>query len=281
MVDLEGSGFAGFWYHMGLFHKTFSSINQQGRNSSSVINADTNFYCYSSGCISLLLSAVEFISSHKNETNSIVNMAYDAAHRSQRLWLQGDINQYEIVQTFLHDVFNNKLLDHASLLTFLPRLHILITTGRDGAQMRRAQSIEELIRLLRKTTWIPFVTGDGFGKPVRKQPGCEINSIPSCTNDTTYESSFTRDHGVNDWFLDGGFSRTIHPRCERTIAVPTNWMTMLHSLNPKMGRKTVLELWSMGLNDSVSLLEENAMNRRDYQVIENIYSLGTAMKGTI
>ena len=259
---------------MGLFHTIFSSINQQDKNASSFINSETNFYCYSSGCLSLVLSALQFESSNKNGSSSIMDIAYDAAFRSQNLWLKGEINQYDIVETFLQDVIINPIrigdIHKESILNFLPRLNILITTGTEGVQIRRAESIEELIPLLRRTTWIPFVTGHGFGNNRQNESSCRMNHFTSCKNVTT---SFSND----DWFLDGGFSRTMHPPCEHTISVPMNWMTLFHTLNPGMRRETVLALWSMGLDDSLLFSEDKNRIKKDFHVSENIVSMGTSM----
>jgi hypothetical protein len=260
---------------MGIFHEIFSSINLQSKNDSSVINSNTNFYCYSSGCLSLLLSNLQYVNIKQNNFTSVVDLAYDAAHRSQSLWLRGEINQYDIVETFLLDVIINPIrkgyIDKESIIKFLPRLYILITTGTEGAQVKRAESVEELIPLLRKTTWIPFVTGRGFGNGHDSTSNCRTHQSSSCTNITT---SFSNDN----WFLDGGFSRTIHPPCEHTISVPTNWMTVIYTLNPRMRRETVVSLWNMGLDDSYMLSGNKKGIQRELQLSEIIFSIGTSLK---
>lgn len=249
-VYVPGSGFAGFWYHMGLFHNLLSPNNPRGNYSNQFLNSSTNFYCYSSGCLSVLLSALQLASKHQNESTSIMELAYDAAFRSQTLWMKGEINQYDIVETFLQEAIINPIragdIEKESVLTFLPRLHILITTGADGAQIRNADSVEELINLLRRTTWIPFVTGSGFGRN-RSNLSNDLKHLAPSTPNLNTTGSKTDD----DWFLDGGFSRVIHPPCERTISVPTNWLTILHTLNPGLSRETVLALWTMGFDDSL------------------------------
>jgi hypothetical protein len=142
------------------------------------------------------------------------------------------------------DPIESKHVDEKALLRFLPRLNILVTTLINGTHVGKAATIQELVALLRQTTWIPFVTGHGIGK-------------------STYATTNFHENGYNmstqllkndDWFLDGGFSRMIHPHCQHTVSVPINWKTTIHTLNPGMSHENVMEMWRMGFDDSETYL---------------------------
>lgn len=186
-----GGGFSGFWYHLGLF---------QGVSNL----ADYDYYCYSSGCLSLVLALL----------NTTVDAAFSACADAQRDWLDGQISRFELVDNILDklvlEVEPHRLEPH------LPRLNIIVSTTKDGAQVHQASNRDELMDLLIKTTWIPLVTGQG------------ILNVD------------------NERYLDGGFSRVLHPPCQHTAAVPITWDTLVHAFNPGFGRETTFSLYAMG-----------------------------------
>lgn len=96
---------------------------------------------------------------------------------------------------------------------FLPRLNVLVTSIRDGVQVSSPQNHSELVGALVKTTWIPFVTGSTLHK---------------------------------EQFLDGGYSRVLHPPCNYSVWVPTTFDVTIHTLNPGFGRSKVDEFFEMG-----------------------------------
>jgi hypothetical protein len=192
VLVLLGAGFSGFWFHLGLFQ--------------SVPNLkDYDYYCYSSGCLSLLLAFL----------NTTVDSAYETCSSIQTSSLAGNLSQYEMVDYFL-DEFAPESVESAVLEDFLPRLNVLVTTANAGVDIQTPTNRRELIDLLVKTTWIPFVTGRGV---------------------------LTDDDGH---YLDGGFSRVLHPKCDHEVYVPVTWNTFIHTLNPGFDRKLVNEFWEMG-----------------------------------
>jgi hypothetical protein len=192
MLDLAGAGFSGFWYHLGLFQ--------------SVPNLkDYDYYCYSSGCLSLLLAFL----------NTTVDSAYETCSSIQTSSLAGNLSQYELVDYFL-DEFAPESVESAVLEDFLPRLNVLVTTANAGVEIQTPTNRRELVDLLVKTTWIPFVTGRGV---------------------------MVDDDGH---YLDGGFSRVLHPKCDHEVYVPVTWNTFIHTLNPGFDRRLVNEFWEMG-----------------------------------
>jgi hypothetical protein len=190
---LTGAGFSGFWYHLGLLQGS-PNLHQQ------------DFYCYSSGCLSLVLAFL----------NSTVDNTYDTSYSIQQAWLQGNITRYDMVDWFLQDV-----VFPVYEMNFLPRIHVLVTTASQGVHIETASSLEELKDLLIKTTWIPYVTGEGVMS------------------------------GEEDYYLDGGFSRVLHPTCETNLRVPVTWKTTIHTLDPGFDRETALDFWRMGRLQSV------------------------------
>ena len=185
-----GSGFSGFWYHLGLL-----------QSSPDLHNRD--YYCYSSGCLSLVLAF----------WNTTLDDTFDACFQLQQAWLDGNITRYDLVNGFLDHFMSASTLDHMNILS---RLHILVTTASTGVHIETATSLAELRDLLIKTTWIPYVTGEGILQQTQ------------------------------DYYLDGGFSRSLHPVCEQTLTVPLTWKTGLYTLDPSFEKSTAVEFWSMG-----------------------------------
>jgi hypothetical protein len=186
-----GAGFSGFWYHLGLL-QNLPDLK------------DYDYYCYSSGCLSLLLAFL----------NTTVDSAYETGSFIQTSCQTGAMRQYEMVDYFLDDLVPAHVDD---LEDILPHLNIIVTTLSHGVQIQTPSNRSELVDLLVKTTWIPFVTGRGI------------------MTDT--------DGGQ---FLDGGFSRVLHPVCDHSMHVPLTWDTFLHTLNPGLDRKLVYKLWALG-----------------------------------
>lgn len=166
--------------------------------------ANYDFYCYSSGCLSLVLAYL----------NTTVDDAFGTCRGIQKGWLNGSLSRYQIVDYFLEDLVPKA--DSSRLQLLLPHLNILLTTATNGVQVGQATNHEELVDLLVKTTWIPLVTGNG----ILRQDG--------------------------ESYIDGGFSRVLHPPCEHTARVPVTWDTYVNSLNPGFGRETAFGLWQMG-----------------------------------
>lgn len=189
LFSMKGSGFSGFWYHLGLLDQMSDDLHQY------------EFYCYSSGCLSLVLAFM----------NVTVERAFDTSYSIQQAWLQGNISRYQMVEWFLDD-----LLEGHHEPTFLPRIAVLLTSAKKGVEIQSATNLSELRTLLKKTTWIPFVTGQGV---------------------MMHE---------DDFYIDGGFSRVLHPECERTLPVPFTWKTLIYTLDPSFNRETALNFWSMG-----------------------------------
>ena len=197
-----GSGFSGFWYHLGLFQ----GLDHQQTNF--------DYYCYSSGCLSLVLA---FLNTTMDETA-------DACYDIQDRWIDGTLSRYSLVMHFVERLVTPSDVDR--ITPILDRLNILVTSTSQGVEILKPSNRAELIDLLIKTTWIPTVTGRGM----LRQGG--------------------------DRYLDGGFSRVLHPPCNHTISVPTTWTTFVHSLNPGLGRETVQQLWELGKSAEHSILLE-------------------------
>lgn len=190
--SLAGSGFSGFWYHLGLFQSLSHDLGAY------------DYYCYSSGCLSLVLAFL----------NTTVDETVDACYGIQDSWLKGELSRFNMVVQLLDQLVTDKHVD--GIVDFLHRLNIIVTTISHGVQIMKPSNRDDLVDLLVKTTWIPIVTGPGI---LRKG---------------------------NEHFLDGGFSRVLHPPCNQTVWVPTTWTTFVHSLNPGLSRETVHRLWEMG-----------------------------------
>jgi hypothetical protein len=130
--------------------------------------------------------------------------------------MAGNMSQYEMVDYFLEEFAPESVESVVLLEDFLPRLNVLVTTPNNGVEIRTPTNRTELVDLLIKTTWIPFVTGRGI---------------------------LADDDGH---YLDGGFSRVLHPKCDHEVHVPITWNMFIHTLNPGFDRDLVYEFWEMG-----------------------------------
>jgi hypothetical protein len=264
-----GSGFSGFWYHLGYFHH---SLDLDDGDSLCTVNHDSDshicnatspptdtvnprasqyFYCYSSGCLSLVLTSL----------NYSVDEVYDVCSRLQREWWAGEISQYDIVRGMLHAILepyrHDGMAVPKTLASLLPRLRVLVTTTHEGVVARTATSIEELIEHLLHTTLIPFGTS---ATPVRVGATLQPLPVETSLSEQHGGSSSSRDRGaifespalaLNNYILDGGFSRWWHPVCDRAINVPLTFSMFVHTFNPGLGRAQVHEFYDMGQRDGI------------------------------
>ena len=151
------------------------------------------------------------------------------------------MTRFEMVDNFLEGTLG----DHASsdyaerIETFLPNLNVLVTSKGKGVEVVRPQSRQELVIALKQTTWIPFVTGEGVLRP---------------HNSSVASESCPANEEQDEFYLDGGFSRVLHPECEFDLWVPNTWINMLYTLNPAMSPSQVESMWDAGRNFDHPLL---------------------------
>jgi hypothetical protein len=188
---------------------------------------DTQFYCYSSGCLSLVFAFL----------NTSLHSTFDTCQDIQHRLFNGTLRRSDMVEHLLHQVMPtcdsnlsttnaaiaNIHSDEVGFHAFLSRVHILVSSASDGVQVAKADSHPTLVDLLVKTTYIPFVTGDAVAL---LQPDSES--------------------GV-DYYLDGGFSRALHPGCQHQVpSVPLSVSSFVYTLHPGMDKRTAYELWELG-----------------------------------
>lgn len=199
-----GSGFSGFFYHQGYF----SSRNV----------TDESFYCFSSGCLSLLLSRTD------------LDTVFECTNSIQDDLRTGRLSAYHVVERFVNQTIAYETCPYDGadcsaaarwIHDLLPNLNILITTWNDGVKVLKPSTFDELAEYLLQTTYIPYFTGPG-----------QLLKIE------------------NEHVLDGGFSRMLHPKCDRSVPVPMTLDNLLHSLNPLMSKDTARRLWKQGYEAS-------------------------------
>ncbi len=122
---------------------------------------------------------------------------------------------------------DNAVSDTCDGLNFLPRIKILVTTPTDdGYTVLESRNRNELKEDIMRTTWIPYLTGGGLLMPTTE-----------------------RDADGNQMvYLDGAFSRNLHPRCEVEWNLPLMWETLVHTFSPGLSRDQVQSLWERGKN---------------------------------
>lgn len=143
----------------------------------------------------------------------------DAALLSQERWMNHNISRFDLVQDFFDSlVMDEDTAQDKNFQKLLPKLKVLVTTKNNGLEILEASNRQELLDLMIKTTWVPVLTGRGV----------------------------LLDFENNDVYLDGGFSRFLHPECEYRLDLPVIWETVVHTFTPSLTRDTIRELWQAG-----------------------------------
>lgn len=101
--------------------------------------SDYRYYCYSSGCLSLVLAQYS------------VQDVWDAAIDVQNEWLSGRLSRYNLVQHFVRPLLRYNAA--------FEKVHILVTDKTYGVRIERAKNLSNLTQLLVQTTHIPIATG--------------------------------------------------------------------------------------------------------------------------
>lgn len=170
--------------------------------------------------------------------NVSIDDAAAIAYGVQHAWLAGNMSRFDIVDYFLMDMLGEEdSYEEQRLENFLPRLKILVTSKGKGVEIVQPATRSDLQYALRQTTWIPFVTGDGVMRPSENYNSTGSRSVESCT--------VTNDD-ADEFYIDGGFSRVLHPVCEFDLRVPNTWVNMLYTLHPGLSREQVHLLWESG-----------------------------------
>ena len=199
--------------------------------------------------------------------NVSVTDAVALTYNIQQSWLAGNMSRFDIVDAFLQDILGSSIYDDTILMeeeeeyndqqcndqqcdnfyrdsrieSFLPRLNVLVTSRGNGVKVVKPKSRAELIDALKQTTWIPFITGEGVLRP---------SSNDLMINDNNSNSTYNEE----EFYLDGGFSRVLHPICEYDLRVPNTWINMIYTLHPGLKPHHVDLLWQAGRNFEHPLL---------------------------
>jgi len=166
-----------------------------------------DYYCFSSACLSVVLGILQ----------TPVLPVFGHCREIQLEWLQGRLSRYQIVDEFLHRLIPT---EEDVLSPLLSRINIISTSLEHGVEILQPTNRSELVTALKRTTWIPFLTGQGWLKD-------DINS---------------------GRYIDGYFSVPFHPPCRYTAKVPFSWEMYLHSLNPAVGTTEVMKFVEQGTN---------------------------------
>jgi hypothetical protein len=171
--------------------------------------------------------------------NVSVNDAAAMAYGIQHAWLAGNMSRFDIVDYFLMDMLGEEdSYEEQRIESFLPRLKILVTSKGKGVEIVQPATRSELQYALKQTTWIPFVTGEGVMRP--------LENYNSTTGSGSVESCSANNDEADEFYIDGGFSRVLHPICEFDLRVPNTWVNMLYTLHPGISREQVNLLWEAG-----------------------------------
>jgi len=217
-IYVPGGGFSGFWFHLG-FLQSIDDVQ------------DYNYYCFSSGCFSVLAVLL----------NRTLMKLVEAAEVSQSLWKSGELSSYYLVDHFFDSIVppeKDFALEHEGILS---TIHILVTTKKEGLQIQQPRNRSELKEYLVQTTWIPFITGKG---------------ILSGTD-------------TDDMYFDGGFSRLLHPSCEFRLDLPIIWETLAYTFSPGLSLEQVTQLWLEGQRHDYFLPKKQRSPKNDFRMLTN------------
>jgi hypothetical protein len=156
--------------------------------------------------------------------NRSLDEVSEAAFNAQRAWTSGNRSRFELVDYFFDAVVphENEHAFYNKLEMSLPRIKVLVSTSSEGFKIIEPTNRQELKDSIIKTTWLPFLTGWGIH----------------------------RDHQDGAFYVDGGFTRILHPTCETSLSLPLDWDTWVHTFNPGLGRTQVFSLWKAGFEYS-------------------------------
>ena len=254
-----GGGFAGFWFTLGrLFSlEKRASIDllvsanggkgledkrrnltlfgeEEGKDISELdishsrnSNKPIHYYCYSAGCIGV-------VSILKNYS---VNQVFDMALTTRERWKKGYISRYQVVEDFIDQMLDpedgssdDDIHKHAGTTrmtnSMLSRIHV-VTTKLNLQSLNIFEpvstspgSVSELKTLLLQTSFIPFVTGDGFW----------------------YSTNSSQEK-----YIDGAFSSYQHDTCHALLDIPNDPKLLWNTLNMNLLREDAELFWQMGL----------------------------------
>lgn len=144
----------------------------------------------------------------------------EAAFAAQIAWKSGNRSRFELVDFFFDAVVPQELEEDAELMKrSLSRIKVLVTTLSDGGfKVLEPSSRQDLKESILKTTWVPYLTG--WGLPLDDEDGM--------------------------YYLDGGFSRLLHPKCQTSLHLPLIWETLVHTFSPGLTKEQVYRLWQSG-----------------------------------
>jgi len=175
--------------------------------------------------------------------NRSLDDVYNFASNAQNAWRKEQkISRFDLVDYFFDELVPQTIDDHdfgsnnttttststianTNLESFLPRIKILVTTISDGYQVVEAKNRQELKEHIMKTTFVPYLTGWGL-------------FLRTNTNDD--------DDDDMQFYLDGGFSRMLHPKCDIELHVPIMIETLFDTFNPSLTHKQVTKLYKKG-----------------------------------
>lgn len=194
--------------------------------------------------------------------NLTLDETVDAAFTAQEMWRAGNISRFELVDHFFETMLtvngdeSSRLRDLDSIL---PNIKILVTSQRDGHQVRQPQNRTDLKDLLIKTTWVWVVL-------VLEWLCCLF--CPSTQPSPIFYALYLVSPYLTGWgflleeddiYLDGGFSRLLHPPCEFRLDLPLIWETVIHTFSPGLTRDQVGQLWRAGYRHDYSIPKKAMM----------------------
>jgi len=86
--------------------------------------------------------------------NTTLESATENAHSIQSSWMAGHLSRYDLVDRFIDNMLISDNDDAVDISHFLDRLHILVTTTKNGVAVEKAANSTQLKELLLKTTYM-------------------------------------------------------------------------------------------------------------------------------
>ena len=233
---IVGNGYSGFFYTLGWLRSLEEAHGSE---------EDFTYQCYSGGCLALVAHLLDVE----------LEVALDLAIGSRERLLAGDIGRYEVVERFVDGLLDFAKTTHEVVIEndhcptmvcqamldrnetrsteWFSRLSIITSSWSYNntyfleKNVRRPSSTEDLKSLLLDTTFIPFLTGETFGRA----------------------KSNLAQH--NDGALAVWFDNLIGRQSSSSghvLRLPKTLLLWSNIFNMWLDRKTAVQIWNEGTN---------------------------------
>jgi hypothetical protein len=239
-IYVPGAGFSGFWFTLGRLQSLPDPL------------AET-FYCYSAGC----LAAVSTLNGFSMEQVSTL------ARTLQHEWATGQTSRYHVVPKFVDGLVvrkrrdessaphpnnnnNNNMLDTDTYPTTTVVNTTTTTTTTSGTMARDDEHPPAWLSQLKVITTKPNHK-DGWGVQTAIRTPTSMADLRKLLVQTAWIPLVTGDELLYQGHMDGAFDTAHHPKCDKTLGLPADWVLISNILNVNLDKASLERLWRKGM----------------------------------